>query len=212
MARPAGSAPRIVDSAWRRTPFVKEVGTLLARLHERTPPAAVRQILPEINARKEIMRINKLARRHGDNALREASDELAEQEIEGQAFPLCVVHGAVAIDALLCDAQGITTVLGWENAVLADPRWDVASFTIELRAHDAGDLVDPFWAAYSDRAGIQLANPDYWEALAALQRWAMAGDTAQPQDPWRQEAWHALTRLRYRQEHASTSDDNKQDR
>jgi aminoglycoside phosphotransferase (APT) family kinase protein len=199
MARPEGSTPRASEDAVRFTARVKEVAKLLARLHSRSPPETVREALPEVHARDEIMRIHDLALQRGDNSLREASDKLEEMQV--QEYPLCVVHGDPRLDVVRCDAQGITALLGWETAALGDPRWDVAGFAVHLRAGRAKDLVAPFWAAYSAQTESQPAEREYWEALAALQRWAWGSPAAD--FGWREETWRALTRLHYHRQEAS---------
>jgi aminoglycoside phosphotransferase (APT) family kinase protein len=187
--------------------YVESLSGLLARLHRLPPPAPVRAVLPDHPLDHELGRLETHARACHDGGLIEAICELRAQEMEG--YPPCVLHGDLRAENVLCDARGATAVLGWENAALGDPRWDVARVANELRDHQADALVERFLALYQDRGGAAPSRLAYWEALAAVQEWTLAEwvrETAPPEqgaellgmrDHARACAWRALTRLRY---------------
>ena len=193
-------------------PCVRELASLLARLHQLAPPDSVRHVLPVVDVVEQLARLRDMASRCADDGLEEAVDGLLT--IEAEVRPSCVLHGDPGFANVLCDARGITALLNWENSALGDPRWDVARVANGLQAHQTGERVEGFRAAYEDASGQPLPDMDFWEALAATRNWAMAawmrttGDD-QPGSPaadqalldplstWKECAWRALTRLRY---------------
>lgn len=201
MAHPSGSEqPPDAET------YVDALAEELARLHRLEPPASVREVLPQVDAPDECARLKRMAQECDDSAIGEALYELCAIEVE--ALPLCVLHGDPRSHNVLCDAQGVTALLGWENAALGDPRWDVGHATSGLRAGDAAP-VDRFCARYQEQAGMALPDLTYWETLAAVQDWTLVewvrehdtsggaeGMLAQ-RDEVREGAWRAMTRLRY---------------
>jgi aminoglycoside phosphotransferase (APT) family kinase protein len=115
------------------------------------------------------------------------------------------VHGDLDADRVRCDARGATAVLGWENAALGDPRWDVARVALALRAREADALVERLYAAYEAQSDQALRDMPTWEALSGVQRWSAvewahrtaAGVSLAPLDETRAAAWRALTRLEH---------------
>jgi hypothetical protein len=186
------------------------LAALLAHLHRLSPPARVSQLLPSVDHSAELERLADVARAHGNQALIEALDVLCSTQVE--EYPPCVVRGNLSSDHLLCDARGITALLGWENSALGDPRWDVARVENELL--DVGDsqAVHEFRTAYQDHGGRPLTHAAFWQALVATQSWTMASwavTQASPSDEtglsayieaWRGRAWRALIRLRHETE------------
>lgn len=175
------------------------LGALLARLHRLSVPDSVREVLPRIEVQGQLEQIAQFAQQQGDSALMEAMDELSQYQVE--AYPPCVLHGDPQLASLQCDARGVTAWLGWENSAMGDPRWDVACVTNELQSSQRHSWANRFCEAYAGRAGIQLHDMAYWQALAAMQRWAMISQVhpttspAQP-EPIKQQSWTALAHLR----------------
>ena len=193
-------------------PCVRELASLLAKLHQLTPPDSVRQVLPAVTVVEQLGRLRDVAGRCADDGLDEAVDELFTKEAEVR--PSCVLHGDPGFANVLCDARGITALLNWESSALGDPRWDVARVVNWLHTHQAGAWVEGFCAAYEDGSGQPLSDMDFWEALTATQSWGMAawmranaddqpGSQAATEallgelSAWKECAWRALTRLRY---------------
>jgi aminoglycoside phosphotransferase (APT) family kinase protein len=190
-------------------PHVEAFAAVLAQLHYRSPPAVVRQVLPNVTIAEELERLQEIAHQCEEIGLLNAINDLFAQEMEG--YPPCVLHGAPQFDHVLCDARGITALLDWENSALGDPRWDVGRFVNWLRIRQVEGLVDHFCMAYEERSDRPLSNMAFWEALATVQNWALASwvrvnapptlasrEALCPQiEAWREQAWRALTRLRY---------------
>lgn len=196
-----------------------ELAALLARLHQLVPLEAVRQALPLVLLSEELGRLDEIAHRLHDDGLIEALSDLLVEEVE--VYPPCVLHGDPHLANALCDARGITALLDWENSALGDPRWDVARTTNWLRLHQAEELASCFCGAYEEQAGWRLSDMSFWEALTAVQSWAVvawACTTAPPGsalaqrllahvDLWHGRAWRALRRLRHGrgEQHAAVS-------
>jgi aminoglycoside phosphotransferase (APT) family kinase protein len=192
---------------------VDALGALLAQLHRLSAPDPVRAVLPRIDAKHEWERAVNIARQFKDAALMEALDELNQEQVE--ASPPCVLHGDPQLAGLRYDARGITAWIGWENAAIGDPRWDVAHVANEVQNVAADSLVERFYKSYADRGGVQLYDMTYWQAWTAIHHWAAIRQThpelgrqgfgSRPApEPWiatqfeqcKQQTWWALVRLR----------------
>jgi aminoglycoside phosphotransferase len=210
---------------------IEALAALLARIHRLGAPQDVRQVLPEASLEAELARLRDIAYRCHADGLLEATERLytelnakknteqAEEQPEKQAEvpPLCVLHGNPRFDNVLCDAQGITALLGWENAALGDPRWDVARVVNDLRSQQADALAERFCTAYASHGGPPPVNMTYWEAVTAVQSWALVewvNEHAPLEDAegllaerkhWRERGWRAVTRLRYEQDRATAT-------
>jgi aminoglycoside phosphotransferase len=195
------------------------LAALLAQIHGLTAPEAVRHALPEAALEQELARLRDIAYRCQADPLIEATMELyAELNAEQtEVSPLCVLHGDPRFENVLCDARGITALLGWENAALGDPRWDVARVVNDLRSHQADALVERFCAVYQDRGGQPPGNLAYWETLVAVQSWTLVEwvhehvppegtkDLLSERERWQERAWRALTGLRYERSSATAA-------
>lgn len=201
-ARPPGRSHPFTGPADLEA-YVERAARLLSQLHRLVPPAAVRRLLPEVQARGEIARLSSLARACMDDGLVEALDELARQEME--EYPPCVLHGDLQVDRVRIDARGITAILDWEVAALGDPRWDLARVGVELYRQEAHLLAERFYSSYEEQSGLSTQGMTFWEALASVQQWALlawlegtgAAAATEPLDEIRGSAWRALTHLRY---------------
>jgi aminoglycoside phosphotransferase len=190
---------------------VEALAALLAQVHRLTAPQGVRHALPEAALEQELARLRDIAYRCQADPLIEATMELyAELNAEQtEVPPLCVLHGDPRFENVLCDARGVTALLGWENAALGDPRWDIARVVNDLRSHQADALVERFCAVYQDRGGQPPSNLTYWETLVAVQSWTLVEwvhehvpheDTKgilSERERWQERAWRALTGLRH---------------
>jgi aminoglycoside phosphotransferase (APT) family kinase protein len=212
--------PLVQDEPARATSsaHVEALAGLLAQLHRLTPPEAVRQVLPGVLPGQELARLRELAYRCQADGLLEATTELhASERVEtddpsaSEVPPLCVLHGDPRLANVHCDAQGITALLGWENAALGDPCWDVARVVNDLRSQGADALAERFCAVYEDRSDRTLVDLVFWETLTATQSWALVEWVRQEATPdegaallsersfWQERAWRSLTRLRHAQ-------------
>ena len=212
---------------------VEALAVLLAQIHRLTPPEAVRQALPGVLPGRELARLRDLAFRCQVDGLLEATTALyaelhaelhaevraephaeTDESMASEVPPLCVLHGDPRLANVRCDAQGITALLGWENAALGDPRWDVARVVNDLRSQQADALAERFCAVYEDRSGRPLVDLGFWETLTATQSWALVewvrqevatdGGVALLSERafWQERAWRSLTRLRHAQSEA----------
>jgi aminoglycoside phosphotransferase (APT) family kinase protein len=152
-------------------PRIDALATLLVRLHRLPAPDSVCAALPRVIRDKELERAAHIAQRCEDWALMETVQELVQEQVE--VLPPCVLHGDPQFASLHYDARGVTAWLDWENSALGDPRWDVARVADELQGDRASSLADRFCEIYADRAGLQLHDMNYWQALTATHRWAM---------------------------------------
>ncbi len=75
-----------------------------------------------------------------------------------------VLHGDYILDNVLADYTQVVGVLGWENAVLGDPRFDIGHTSATLGAFGVA-LSDQFLDAYQ---AAPIKDIVFWEVLAAL--------------------------------------------
>jgi aminoglycoside phosphotransferase (APT) family kinase protein len=193
-------------AAAARSRHVDALGALLAQLHRQSVPDSVREVLPRIDVQEQMEQIARIAQQQKDAALMEAIGELSPDQVE--VYPPCVLHGDPQLASIKCDARGITAWLNWENSAIGDPRWDVASVINELQSSQRHSWADRFYETYSERAGIRLHNMAYWQALVAIQRWAITRQVYPDADakdqsllsrqlePLKKQTWVALARLR----------------
>lgn len=81
--------------------------------------------------------------------------------------PRVVIHGDYRLQNIVLAENGrVAAVQGWEQAAIADPRFDVGYASAVLGAHDPA-LSERFLAAYSAAAG-PVIDGDFWDALGAL--------------------------------------------
>jgi|GEM_PF-4679832 len=187
------------------TPHLERFAFVLAQLHRRSPPDAVRHTLPTIGVADELARLSRLARQCLDTELDEAMSELKVWlGKESQVSPLCVLCGEAIFVHARVDAQGITLPC-WQDTALGDPRWDVAHTIGWLRTHHAEDLSERFLNAYRAQSDTPLLDLDAWIALAAASNWALADQLRfhQPEHPrvaerstWIELTWRTLTRIK----------------
>lgn len=187
--------------------YARWLAVELSRLHRLTPPASVRDTLLEISVPQELARLADLAAECANEDLEKAVASLHRDELEG--LPLCVLHGDPQSQNVLCDAQGITALAGWEDAVWGDPRWDVARAMNDLYAAERRAAAASFRQVYEERTERRLDELTYWMALTATQRWVLvewadregrseqAAGLLAERDTIREQAWRALTRLRH---------------
>jgi len=102
----------------------------------------------------------------GTPELRSVLDWLEAQAGSVSELPHTVTHGDYTLHNVLAEGTRIVTVLGWENAAIADPRLDVGYAAAALAAYGL-PLADQFIEAYEAAAGT-VPQRAFWEALGAL--------------------------------------------
>jgi aminoglycoside phosphotransferase (APT) family kinase protein len=90
-------------------------------------------------------------------------------------LPYTVIHGNYTLQNVLAERTRILTVLGWEQAKLADPRFDVGLTSAMLGAYGVA-LSDQFLEAYSGVAG-PVPEIMFWEVFSALSLLSRAART-----------------------------------
>lgn len=81
-------------------------------------------------------------------------------------LPYTVIHGNYTLQNVLADRTRVRTVLGWEQAKLADPRFDIGLTSATLGAYGVA-LSDQFLEAYTRAAGL-VPEIMFWEVFSAL--------------------------------------------
>jgi aminoglycoside phosphotransferase (APT) family kinase protein len=104
-------------------------------------------------------------------------------------MPYTVTHGDYNLQNVLADRTQIVTVLNWEHAVLADPRFDIGHTSAVLGAHGVA-LSDQFLESYLGKAG---PVPDllFWEIFGALRLLSRTAQTLSTLPASRREAFLA---------------------
>ncbi len=83
-----------------------------------------------------------------------------------QELPHAVLHGDYTLGNVLGDRVHIVAVLGWENALLADPRFDIGYASAVLGAYGV-PLSDQFLAEYEVVSG-PIPDRAFWDVFCAL--------------------------------------------
>jgi aminoglycoside phosphotransferase (APT) family kinase protein len=81
-------------------------------------------------------------------------------------LPYTVLHGDYTLGNVLAERMWIVSVLGWENALLADPRFDIGYASAALGAYGLA-LSDRFLAGYEAALG-PVPDRDFWDVFSAL--------------------------------------------
>jgi aminoglycoside phosphotransferase (APT) family kinase protein len=149
---------------------VQQLINLLVQLHG-LEPGGLRQ-MPSITVEEIIARYRGWAAESGDGAARDAISEaasLVDVTSEQAAAPLNMA--ADVSDLLVSDTGRITAWLDWENAMIGDPRWDIAWLVEQLRrAHQMPDLADLALERYQVASGSTFDDLSSWAALLAAMR------------------------------------------
>jgi aminoglycoside phosphotransferase (APT) family kinase protein len=116
-----------------------------------------------------------MVRRLETPQLQEILDWLLIHRESMYEVPHTLVHGDYMLHNVLADRTRIVAVHGWENAVIADPRFDVGYTSAQLGSYDLA-LSDRFVAMYTEAAG-PLPELGYWETFSALRLLARVAQT-----------------------------------
>jgi hypothetical protein len=149
---------------------------LLARLHALdVHDQALKKIdLPHLDPAMIIERTLAVTKICGDQMLASALKRLRDLFARIEPLPDVLAHGSLALADLLVDEAGkVIAWLGWQNAALADPRWDIAALSGDLRgSYQMPALADAALRGYESQSGRVLESMPHWEALLAGLRWA----------------------------------------
>jgi aminoglycoside phosphotransferase (APT) family kinase protein len=160
-----------------------------ARLHDLDGVAAVRRALAAEGLPAGTLELawhldgfGRQLARPGLEGLRAALEWLRANQPPAPAR-LAICHGDFHPLNLLADRGGVTGILDWPNALLADATFDVAATTAILRHASVGDapfmlrvvvtlarplLIRGYQRAYRRRRALDAARWPYYEALALM--------------------------------------------
>ncbi len=105
-------------------------------------------------------------REFGTSEMDTILDWLLPQVKNIQELPHTVLHGDYTLGNVLGDRVHIVAVLGWENALLADPRFDIGYTSAVLGAYGVA-LSDQFLASYEVVSG-PIPDRVFWDVFSAL--------------------------------------------
>ena len=129
-------------------------------------------VTPLHYAFKELVR---LVRRLQTWELQEILDWLLDHINHIEELPRTIVHGEYTLQHIIADPPHVAAVDGWENAVIADPRFDVGFASAMLGAYGE-ELSRQFIDAYLSATG-ELPGIPFWEVFSALRVLARVGRT-----------------------------------
>ena len=153
-----------------RVGAVQQLSNLLVQLHTLEPEAL--RTLPRVTAEEIAARYRGWAVESGDEAAQALINQAASlMDISGEqaAVPL---NMTADVGDLLVGATGrVTAWLDWENAMIGDPRWDIASLVEQLRrVHRMPALAELALERYQVATGAALDDLPTWAAMLAAMR------------------------------------------
>ena len=158
-----GGARATVDAHAARS-----LAGVLAQLHRLPPPDGP---FPRVTVAASLLAIRAWATALGDARLSAAIERLRPLAEEAPVF----IHGDPNPSNVLLDGDfGVAGLIDWEDAAIADYRFDIvtAYWALLLRAPDvAGDFI----AAYESASGRPVRDLPQWLAFATVRAWAVAG-------------------------------------
>lgn len=153
-----------------RVGAVQQLINLLMQLHGLDPEDLSQ--LPHVTVEEIVTRYREWAMETGDDATQAAINEAAsliEPATEYTAVPLNMT--ADVSDLLVSNTGRITAWLDWENAMIGDPRWDIAWLIEQLRSiHQMPDLANLALGRYQAAIGTTFDDLPRWAALLAAMR------------------------------------------
>jgi aminoglycoside phosphotransferase (APT) family kinase protein len=153
-----------------RVAVVQQFINLLLQLHALEPEGL--RTLPRVTVEEIVARYRGWAVESSDKAAQSAIDQAASVvnfASEQIAAPLNMT--ADVSDLLVSETGRITAWLDWENAMIGDPRWDIAWLIEQLRrVHQMPDLADLALERYQVAIGSTFDDLPGWAALLAAMR------------------------------------------
>lgn len=149
---------------------VQQTINLLMQLHG-LEPEGLRQ-LPHVSLAEMVALYRGWAVESGDEGARTAINSAASLiDIASEQAGALLNMTADVSDVLVSDTGRITAWLDWENAMIGDPRWDIAWLVEQLRrAHRMPDLADLALERYQTAIGATFDDLPGWAALLAAMR------------------------------------------
>jgi aminoglycoside phosphotransferase (APT) family kinase protein len=145
----------------------------LARLHQLEWPK--RPDLPVTPLRYALEELGGLVHRLDNWQLVEIFGWLWERLDHVQEQPYVLIHGDYTLQNVIAEGVAVKAVQGWDQAVVADPRFDVGYASAVLGSHGT-TLSNQFLEAYSTAAG-PVNDSAFWEVLGALRLLVRVGRT-----------------------------------
>lgn len=162
-----------VDIRGVLTPLIAPHAANLARLHAMAPESVADVPLPGSSVVGALERYRSLAKTAGAPEVVAMAARLTDLASARAELPAVLVNGNPDFGNVLVGADGaLAAWLDWEDAALADPRWDVAAVVAYLRVFALADLGQRFVEAYQAAAGRTLPDLTLWLAIVALRGWA----------------------------------------
>jgi len=153
-----------------RVGAVQQLSNLLVQLHALVPENL--RTLPRVTTEEIVARYRGWAAESGDGAAQAAINRAGSliNPSGGQAsVPLNMT--ADVSDLLVSTAGRVTAWLDWENAMIGDPRWDIASLVEQLRrVHRMPALAELALERYQVATGATFDDLPAWAALLAAMR------------------------------------------
>jgi aminoglycoside phosphotransferase (APT) family kinase protein len=161
---------RLLDGNWtadERVRAVQSLAGVLAMLHAAPPTDGP---FPPVTTASAIAVARERAGASGDARLLAAVARLRPLDEE----PPALVHGDPNLSNVLFDDElRVAGLIDWEDAAIADYRFDIATACWFLLAR-APELTDPFVAAYEAARGRRVADLQRWIAFATVRAWAVS--------------------------------------
>ncbi len=147
---------------------VRSLAGVLARLHRLPPPDGP---FPRATVAGELLTLRAWAASLGDARLAAAIERVRPLPEEPPVF----VHGDPNLgNVLFDDDMAVAGIVNWEDAAIADRRFNVATgyWFLLLRAPDvAGEFI----AAYEAASGRPVRDLPQWLAFQTVRAWAVGG-------------------------------------
>ncbi len=145
----------------------------LARLHQLEWPK--RPDLPVTPLRYALEELGGIVHQLDNWQLVEIHSWLWTQLEYVQEQPYVLIHGDYTLQNVIAEGVLVKTVLGWDQAVVADPRFDVGYASAVLGSHGSA-LSTQFLESYITAAG-PVEDSAFWEVLGALRLLVRVGRT-----------------------------------
>ena len=133
--RVAGTAVRDVEvSREFGAQIAAQLGEMVSRLHQLTPPAPVRKrdLLPELR--------RLAAKRAAGHGLPAHLVEQVETFLADAEPATTLVHGDITADHVFVDQHGVTAIIDWGDALVADRAYELPAVFLDALRGDAAHL------------------------------------------------------------------------
>lgn len=165
-----------------REGVVHQQVNLLVQLHMLEIEAL--RYVPHVTLEGLLTRYQGWARESGDDDARAVMSEVTGLMTSVVEYPSALLNMTADVSDLLMDDTGrIIAWLDWENAMVGDPRWDIAWLVEQLRrVHQMPELADLALERYQVATGSSFDDLPAWAALLAAMRLVRCAWARQHQD------------------------------